>query len=157
VRPCRLDVGALARRLADAYQRDLGPRRLVIHETSDPSCPLVEADPDLVDHALRNLLDNAVRYASGETTIVIRSACLDGFVQVAVENTGDAIAPEDLPHIFERFYRGEKSRSRDTGGAGIGLALVQEIARAHGGTVGATSADGTTAVWFTLPVAPAAD
>jgi two-component system sensor histidine kinase BaeS len=157
VRACRLDVGALACQLAAAYQRDLAPRRLAIREASDPSCPFVEADPDLVDHALRNLLDNAVRYASGDTTIVIRSARIDGFVQIAVENTGETIAPEDLPHIFERFYRGEKSRSRDTGGAGIGLSLVQEIARAHGGTVGATSADGTTTVWFTLPEARAAD
>jgi len=67
-----------------------------------------------------------------------------------VENTGEEIAAEDLPHIFERFYRGEKSRSRATGGAGIGLSLVQEIARAHGGDTGATSADDLTVVWLTV-------
>jgi signal transduction histidine kinase len=73
-------------------------------------------------------------------------------VRLAVSNTGEGIAPEDVPRIFERFYRGEKSRSRETGGAGIGLSIVQEIARAHGGETGARSADGLTSVWFRLPL-----
>jgi len=68
-----------------------------------------------------------------------------------VSNTGGGIAREDLPFIFERFFRGEKSRSRESGGAGIGLAIVKEVAGVHGGQVGADSADGLTTVWFTVP------
>src|SRR3990170_925260 len=71
-----------------------------------------------------------------------------------VECAGEGIAPEDLPFIFERFYRGEKSRSRELGGAGIGLSIVQEVARVHGGQVGAQSRDGLTSVWLTLPGTP---
>ena len=75
-------------------------------------------------------------------------------VRVAVANTGGEIPAQDLPRIFERFFRGEKSRSRETGGAGIGLALVQEIARAHDGEAGASSANDATTVWFTLSLRP---
>ena len=110
----------------------------------------VLADADLVSQALRNLLDNAPRYGEAGTDIVIATSVQDGTVRVAVQNAGEGVSAEDLPNIFERFYRGEKSRSRDTGGAGIGLALVQEIARAHGGDVGAVSAGGLTTVWLSL-------
>ena len=72
-------------------------------------------------------------------------------LRVSFVNTGQGIAAEDLPYIFERFYRADKSRSRDHGGAGIGLSIVKELVEAHDGKVGATSADGQTTVWFTLP------
>jgi two-component system sensor histidine kinase BaeS len=147
-----LDGAALARQMVAVYNHEFTRRGLAVREVSDPGCPPVEADADLVSQALRNLLDNALRYAVPGADVTVRTTCNDRTVRIAVENTGDEIAAEDLPRIFERFYRGEKSRSRDTGGAGIGLALVQEIARAHGGEVGAASAHGTTTVWFSLPV-----
>lgn len=146
----RFDVGVLAEQIAALYHPELAARNLRVAVVADSSRPEVDADADLVGQALRNLLDNAVRYAFAGTDITVRTARLDGGVRLAVENLGEEIAAEDLPHIFERFYRGEKSRSRDTGGAGIGLALVQEIARAHGGDAGAESARGRTIVWLTL-------
>ena len=145
-----LDVAAFARQTAAVYRQELDARTLSLRVAGDPACPRVEADPDLLGQALRNLLDNALRYAAAGTEITVRTACADGRIRIAVENAGEEIAPEDLPHIFERFYRGEKSRSRDTGGAGIGLALVQEIAGVHGGQAGALSSQGRTTVWFTL-------
>lgn len=147
----RLDVAALARQVAALYDPELRGRGLSLGVLGDSADTVVSADPDLVGQALRNLLDNALRYASSGSGVTVRAAPLNGAVRLAVENLGEEIAAEDLPHIFERFYRGEKSRSRDTGGAGIGLAVVQEIARAHGGEVGAESAAGRTTVWFTLP------
>ena len=147
-----LDVVALARRTVVAYTNTFTQRGLAVRDESDPACPQVEADADLVAQAIRNLLDNALRYATPGTDVTVRTELSDGTVRVAVENTGEEIAAEDLPHIFERFYRGEKSRSRDTGGAGIGLSLVAEIARVHGGKVGASSGHGMTTVWFSLPV-----
>jgi signal transduction histidine kinase len=123
---------------------------MTVHEVHDPRLPLAHADPDLVSQALRNLLDNALRYAPAGAAVTVTAAHYGETVRVAVANTGGEIAAEDLPRIFERFYRGEKSRSRETGGAGIGLAFVQDIARAHGGEAGASSENGVTAVWFTL-------
>jgi signal transduction histidine kinase len=70
---------------------------------------------------------------------------------VSVGNTGDPIPPDDLAHVFERFYRVEKSRDREHGGAGIGLAIVKQLVEAGGGRVGAESGDGSTRFWFSLP------
>jgi two-component system, OmpR family, sensor kinase len=74
-------------------------------------------------------------------------------ILVSVSNTGDGIPPEDLPHVFERFYRVEKSRDRARGGAGIGLAIVRQIVEAAGGAVGVESGDGLTRFWFSVPAA----
>jgi signal transduction histidine kinase len=147
-----LDLPMLVGRLVSVYRPEFARRGLDLIEAHDDGLPSVEADGDLVDRALRNLIDNALRYAPSGATVTV-AACRDGgAVRLAVSNTGEGIAPEDVPRIFERFYRGEKSRSRETGGAGIGLSIVQEIARAHGGETGALSADGLTSVWFRLPL-----
>jgi signal transduction histidine kinase len=70
---------------------------------------------------------------------------------VLVTNSGKEISPDDLPYIFERFYKADRSRSIERSGAGIGLSIVKELIEAHGGSVGAESSDGETRVWFTLP------
>ncbi len=147
-----VDLPALVHGMVAVCGPEFARRRMTVREVHDPQIPQIEADADLIGQAFRNLLDNALRYAPEGAAVTVATALLDGAVRVEVQNTGEGIAPEDLPHIFERFYRGEKSRSRETGGAGIGLALVQEIARAHGGNVGAASADSVTTVWFGLPL-----
>jgi signal transduction histidine kinase len=76
---------------------------------------------------------------------------MPGAIKVVFANTGGEIAEQDLPFIFERFYRGEKSRSREHGGAGIGLAIVKELVEAHSGQVGAEIDHDMTRVWFSLP------
>ncbi len=110
----------------------------------------VRADPDLLAQAVGNLLDNAAKYTPPGGDVAVEVALIAGEVQVAVTNSGEGIAPEDLPFIFERFYRGDKSRARASGGAGIGLAIVKEVADLHGGRVGARSSGGHTTVWLTL-------
>jgi signal transduction histidine kinase len=111
----------------------------------------VRADPDGVAQVLGNLFQNAVRYtpSGGAIDVTARSVASD--VLVTVSNTGSGIPAEDLPHVFERFYRVEKSRDPATGGMGIGLAIVRQVVEAAGGTVGAESADGITRFWFRLP------
>ena len=146
-----VDLGALVERLVAVYGPEFAQRGFALSQACD-DLPVVEADADLVSQALRNLVDNALRYASPGSAVAIAARLVNGSVRLEVSNPGEGIAPEDLPRIFERFYRGEKSRSRETGGAGIGLAIVQEIARAHGGETGASSAAGVTTVWFSLPL-----
>lgn len=149
-----VELPALLRRLVELYRAQFIARGIAV-ETQFGSAVPVRADPDLVSQAAQNLLDNALKYTPAGGRIAVRVGAADGAVRVAVINTGDAIAPDDLPFIFERFYRGEKSRSRESGGAGIGLAIVKEVAGVHGGNVGAHSVDGLTTVWFSLPAARA--
>jgi signal transduction histidine kinase len=116
---------------------------------------LVSADPKRIARVLRNLTENAARYtpSKGKVDIHIETGPLQ--VRIDYVNTASDLSAEDLPHMFERFFRGEKSRSRAHGGAGIGLAIVKELVEAHGGTVGAELIDGRIKIGFTLPVHPA--
>jgi signal transduction histidine kinase len=83
--------------------------------------------------------------------VTIAAAVRVDTIEVSVVNTGDGIPPADLPHVFERFYRVEKSRDRARGGAGIGLAIVKQLVEGWGGVVGAESTPGSTRFWFSLP------
>lgn len=113
---------------------------------------VVVADPDKLAQALRNILQNACQYTQNGGRVAIRVETVAGRLKLTVSNSGEGIARDDLPYIFERFYRGEKSRSREHGGAGIGLTIVKELIEAHGGQVGAESSATETRIWFTLPV-----
>jgi signal transduction histidine kinase len=151
-----VDLATLIRRLLETYRSAFSRRGMTVRMVDNTQVAWVQADVDLVDQALRNLLDNAARYAPQGADVLVATSRSDGTVRIAVQNTGEGIAAEDLPYVFERFYRGEKSRSRETGGVGIGLALVHEIARAHGGGTGAASANGITTIWFSLALRPGA-
>jgi len=83
--------------------------------------------------------------------VTIRAERRPADLLVSISNTGDGIPAEDLPRVFERFYRVEKSRDRAFGGAGIGLAIVKQLVEAGGGQVGAESTGGLTRFWFSLP------
>jgi two-component system sensor histidine kinase BaeS len=104
------------------------------------------------------LLTNALRHTPSGGRVTLSAAGNEKTVRVTVTDTGAGIPPEDLPYIFERFWRGEKSRSRAAGGAGLGLAIAKHLIQAHGGQIGVESpsegGEGTT-FYFTLPpVAP---
>ena len=108
-------------------------------------------DPDQLAQVLGNLLQNALRYTAPGGRIGIAAEQRPADILVAVTTTGEGIPAADLPHVFERFYRVDKSRDRARGGAGIGLSIVKQLVEGHGGRVGAESADGVTRVWFSLP------
>lgn len=105
-------------------------------------------DSGRIAQALRNLIANALRYtpAAGSVTVSCRAEGADNLL--CVRDTGSGINPEDLPHIFDRFYRGEKSRARATGGAGLGLAIVRQLVEAHGGVVWAESTPGQGSAFY---------
>ena len=116
--------------------------------------PSVDVDPERVGQVLRNLLNNAVAHTpeGGEVTVTARAA--EAEVAVSVHDTGAGIPPEHLPYVFDRFYRADKSRARQTGGAGLGLAIAKQLVVAHGGAISVESAPGQGATFtFTLPVA----
>ncbi|TQJ52844.1 HAMP domain-containing histidine kinase [Streptomyces sp. NBC_00080] len=116
-----------------------------------PPPPPVEADPVRLRQAVGNLLSNAVRHTPPGGRVTLRPYVSKGGDEVAVEvsDTGSGIPAGDVPHVFDRFWRAEKSRNRSTGGSGLGLAIVLKLAEAHGGTVSVTSTEGQGSV-FTL-------
>lgn len=109
------------------------------------------ADPDVLAQVLANLVENALRYTPDGGTVTVDAAPRASDIVVTVANTGDGIPPEDLGHVFERFYRVEKSRDAARGGSGIGLAIVDQLVRRSGGRVGVESQAGWTRFWFTVP------
>lgn len=111
----------------------------------------IQADADKLMRVIRNLLANASQYTPGGGTLRISADLTGGTPRIVFANGGEPISKADLPYIFERFYRGEKSRSREYGGAGLGLAIVKELIEAHGGRAGAESDAAGTRIWFSLP------
>ncbi|MEB3293920.1 MAG: HAMP domain-containing sensor histidine kinase, partial [Synechococcales bacterium] len=115
--------------------------------------PLVYADAERVEQVLVNLLGNALRYTSAGF-VTVRSWQHGGFLWIAVEDTGQGMAPEEVPHVFERFWRSDRSRDRNSGGTGIGLAISRRLVELQKGTITVTSElnKGSTFT-FSLPIA----
>jgi signal transduction histidine kinase len=128
--------------------------RIEVHNTLAPATPPVLADSDRITQVLLNLLDNARRHTPAGGQIIL-GARTEGRQLIAwVSDTGTGIHPQDLPSIFERFYRIDRSRSAASGGSGLGLAIIKAIITAHSGTVWAQSTPGHgTTIFFTLPLA----
>lgn len=103
------------------------------------SVPPILGDAQWLKQALINLLDNALRYTPSGGSVTVRLQSAGEWVAVAVEDTGHGIEPENIPHLFERFYRTDWARAKDSAGTGLGLPIVKEIAEAHGGTIAVAS------------------
>ena len=115
--------------------------------------PEVDIDRERIGQVLRNLMNNALVHTHAGGKIVIAAKQDDGYVSVAVRDTGEGIPSEDLPHVFDRFYRADRSRARQTGGYGLGLAIVRQLVLAHGGTIAVESEPGKGSTFtFTAPV-----
>ncbi len=127
-------------------------RGIRLEGSAVPGIDPLEMDVQRMGRVLNNLIGNALRHTPSGGLVSIRAEREDGFVSVVVQDSGEGIPPEDLTHIFERFYRGDKSRSRATGGAGLGLAIARGIVEAHGGSIGVKSQPGQGATFtFTVP------
>ncbi len=163
----QLEAGRLALTLAPAAVPDLiaevvegmraqaAARDVRIGAAVDGIVEPVVIDRPAVRRVLTNLVQNAIRHTPADGTVGITARRVGDGVRVDVVDTGEGIAVEDLPRIFERFYRGERSRSRGTGGAGLGLAIARGLVEAHGGRIWVESVPGRGACFsFVLPVRP---
>ena len=147
----QVDLSALIGQALELDRFQFGSRGIDVETRLTDAPLLVNGDRDKLFQVLRNLTQNAWQYTPPGGRLCVDAAVEGGAVIVSFANNSNGISEEDLPLIFERFYRAEKSRSRDSGGAGIGLAIVKELVEAHGGTVGVERAGGDVRFWFRLP------
>jgi signal transduction histidine kinase len=148
--PTEVDLAGLLTAATELARRTLDARGLKLVRDWPQALP-GRADPDQFAQVMANLLQNAARYAPEGGVVTLSAEGRGDTVLVSITNSGEGIPAEDLPHLFERFYRVEKSRDRALGGAGIGLAIVKQLVEGWGGHVGAESAGGRTRFWFSLP------
>ncbi len=148
--PGPVELAAIVRASADLVAPALARRSIEL--TVDVAHSLmVRGRPDELTQVLGNLLQNAVRYTPAGGRVQVAAGQGAEGITVRVSNSGPGVPPHDLPHVWERFYRVEKSRDPARGGAGVGLAIVKQLVEEAGGRVGAASEGGWTTFWFRLP------
>lgn len=156
-RPETFDLGEVVQQCCEIARAAADGRQIAIEEQIVPGV-IVTGSPLHLRRVFLNLTDNAIRYSPPDSTITVRMDCDEDIAEVSVSDRGCGIAEEDLPRIFEAFFRADRARTRHTGGSGLGLAIADQIVRAHHGriTVESEPNDGST---FTVhvPVAAAAD
>ncbi len=153
--PVPMDIAEAVAKVTGAFAAETDARGIRLATTVESGLTAAYADPDRVAQVLVNLLANAVRHTPDGGRVAVSARRKDGYVEVSVSDTGPGIAKDDLPRVFERFYRTDESRERSTGGAGLGLAIARGIVEAHGGAIQVESAPGRGATFaFTLPVCP---
>ena len=165
----RLDSGQVALRLepsaistlvleiCESMHAQASVRGIALHPRVDWSIAPVMVDPDQIQRVLYNLVQNAIRHTPADGSVIVEVLDLGGEVQVNIADTGEGILPDDMPYVFDRFYRGDKARSRDNGGgAGLGLAIAKRLVETHGGRIWVVQPDSGGSIFsFTLPKAPA--
>jgi signal transduction histidine kinase len=155
LRPRPIDPAEIVRVAVDRLAGQFADKGLTLKVELPPSLPRVLADPERSVQVLSNLLSNALRYTPAPGSAQVTARTVDQEVELRVADTGVGIPAEHLPHLFERFYRVDKSRSRALGGSGIGLTIARALAEAMGGRLRAESPgpDQGATFTFTLPVA----
>jgi two-component system phosphate regulon sensor histidine kinase PhoR len=135
------------------WEKRLEAKQLKAHLDVPLDLPKLEADESRLQEIIYNLLDNAVKYSRAGGTITLCAAVEGDRMRISVSDEGIGIREDDLPRIFERFYRADKARSRELGGTGLGLSIVKHIAQLHGGTAQAQSEPGKgTTISVLLPL-----
>ncbi len=142
----------LVKQMVELHRLNFQKKAIRVETRCEDDQARVSADRDKLLQAMQNLLDNCCKYTPENGWVEVAISRVREGIKVDFHNSGAGIAPGDLPFIFERFFRADRSRSRDAGGAGIGLAITKELIEAHGGSIGAESSPNDTHIWFILPL-----
>lgn len=135
-----------------AYATLAGARDIALRSEIPSDLPAILVDPDRIRQVAANLIENALRHTPAGGTIVVSARRAERCVEIAVRDDGEGFPSADAGLLFERFYRADPSRSRETGGAGLGLAIARQLVEAHGGAIHAHGAPGKGATFvFTVP------
>ena len=154
VKPVAFDLTALAGEVLREEEM-IHQDRVFLPRWDEAPIP-VRADQGLIKQVMRILMDNSVKYSPPDGRIYLRVTTQEGYARVTVQDEGMGIAPQGIPHIFDRFYRTDQSRDRRTGGTGLGLSIAKWIVDRHGGWFEVVSREGVgTRISFLLPTAPA--
>jgi signal transduction histidine kinase len=150
--PTPVDIGEWVAGVASGFRAVASEQGISLHLETKDDLPLLEIDPGRMSQVLGNMLDNALRHTPTGGQVAICAARRGSDVVITVTDTGPGVMPEHLSHLFERFWRGDPSRSRRTGGSGLGLAIAQRIVEAHGGRIWAENGpDSGLQIGFSLP------
>ena len=141
-RPMRMDLTDTACQLLLSFEKRIEEKRISIRGLEECEAALVFADPDLIGQVMYNLIDNAVKFTNEGGYIDIRIYRADGRVYYTIRNSGAGIPAEEMPHVFERFYKSDKSRSLDRTGVGLGLYIVKNVINIHQGQIVVRSVEG---------------
>ncbi len=147
------DLRALVSKTVEAFQVQAAENQITLTTDLVANLPLLNLDAQRIEQVLRNLISNALRYTSAGGTVTVKLLKSGNAARVEITDTGPGIPADALPHVFERFWHGDKSRSRAQGGTGLGLAIAKQWIEAHGGQIGVQSQVGRgTTFWFSLPI-----
>lgn len=151
IKPDTFDMNEIVIRTVFTFEQPLEAKNIEVRGL-DSGKIMVEADPDLIHQVVYNLLENAVKFASEGGYVEVNYTEDDKYTYVGIKNAGDGISKDEIPHVFDRFYKADKSRSRDKGGAGLGLHIVRSIINLHGGDIVVRSVEGEYCEFvFTIP------
>jgi signal transduction histidine kinase len=150
------DIERLFENVAGRHERDAHTKGVAIRIHVEAGADQVVADPDRIEQAIENLVGNALRHTPAGGTITLTATQADGVATLSVSDTGPGIAPEHLPHVFERFYKVDTARAADSTGSGLGLSITKAIIVRHRGTIAVTSQPGLTTFTVVLPQSAAA-
>ena len=145
------DIERLLENVAGRHEREAQEKGVAVRIEVDPLADQVVADPDRIEQAIENLVSNALRHTPSGGTVTMRAARADAAAILSVSDSGAGIAPEHLPHVFERFYKGDASRTAESTGSGLGLSITKAIVERHGGRIHVTSQPGRTSFTIVLP------
>ena len=141
INPDLFDVNDTVIKTVFTFEQPLEAKNIEVRGL-DGGKVMVEADPDLIHQVVYNLIENAVKFANEGGYIEVNYTEDDTYTYVGIRNSGEGISKDEIPHVFDRFYKTDKSRSRDKGGAGLGLHIVRSIINLHGGDIVVRSVEG---------------
>ena len=149
-----VDLTALLQSVLTSFEAQAAAQQVTLRAELAPDLPAVELDPDRMQQTIGILISNALRYTPPQGSITVKAKTDRASVTIRIADTGSGITPEDLPHVFDRFYRADKSRARESGGSGLGLAIAKSLVEAHGGSITVQSEANTGSCFsVTLPIA----